>query len=124
MNGSNSTQSLRQTQEGNGQPLMSRDRMMKNFARELISDYAHTDRYGDPVCWVREFSRAEKKIFLTYLMDTDLIEETCGGVEREDAAFSEWEDYMQEIVDDLVPEWMEAKSEYYKSLNYTNSEYL
>ncbi len=84
----------------------------KQFLDEIILENA-TKRDGYWTLFVNDLSLPDKKIFLSYLVDSDLYEDFTNNHFRQTEAFKEYESEMQYFIDlridDFYHEYMEDK---------------
>lgn len=88
------------------------DRPFRNFVDGLIRENATRDN-DQWTLYACDLSHADKKLFLSYLIDSELFNEITGNHVREHEAFKEFEQEMQYFINNRIDivyfEYMDEK---------------
>ena len=99
------------SQETIAQRIATERRMVKNFVQSLVHENAHYHNGGFTL-HVSSLSRIDKKLFLSYIVDTGEYEWLCENDARLYAAFDEYKKDMQTLIDLYIDDiWHETMQE-------------
>jgi hypothetical protein len=92
---------------------------LKSFIKGLISDYATYDDYNNCNLPIHKIPHELKRIFLSYLCDLSDYKFYCKNDVRLRIAFKDYEDVMQDKINDLLQEsYQDAMEEMGLTLNH------